>query len=169
MRVFGAFLAGILLGIVVCAICYLFLHTNTHADFYYDFGLNLTAEVIGVTLGTLITLVTAWYVTRRRLASLGLPLVSFIRDLRNRGLIEPVTARVGVMCVAGLLGEEGFSDTRSKQESETKKVITCNVCTMKVRLDSSHSKKPHCHWCKLPDQYWNEAKLDLYRKSLDQN
>ena len=117
-----------------------------------DLLLNIIAEIIGISIGTVITIVIASYAAGSKLKELTQPIIDLITQLRIECKISKKTARNCVKCAVKIIGEDTLYEVNPSLSILTKE-RECSVCGLEAEMTRDESS---CKYCFLHVKNWKK-------------
>jgi hypothetical protein len=145
---------GIPISFAVAGLCFvggLLLAKDWGREFWSDFFLNVTAELLGIAL----TVWIASIVAKHKLDDLIPRVVDLIAHLRNDDKINVETARSAVTCAVEIFSEERFLRTRPALSILTHE-DNCQVCLSEAQIEPQEDGTVRCQHCRLPSRVWKK-------------
>lgn len=117
-------------------------------EYSSNFLTNLAIAFISIAAATIVAAFAA-----RRFSQMAVPILTFIRQLREDKKISPPLARHSVILAVAVLSE-GNVTARIKQKPEAHEGKPCPVCLLPIEL-VPRDPQNRCLHCKLPGALWS--------------
>jgi hypothetical protein len=135
----------------LCFLAGLLLAEDWGREFWSNFFLNVTAELLGLAL----TVWIASIVAKHKLDELIPRVVDLIAHLRKDNKINGETARSAVTCAVEIFSEERFLRTRPALSILTHRE-NCQVCLLRAETEPQKDNTVRCQHCRLPSSVWKK-------------
>jgi hypothetical protein len=163
MRLVNRYLVYVAIFALVCLIVSLFLlkekeHVLGGADFWGNLLLNLSVELLGLILTTVVGVKIATMIARERLNKPARRFLKLLAHLRIGKTISGEAARQSVRCVVSVISEEHLLPKHTL--SLKRKEVNCGVCALTVQTIPDKKGQDQCEHCGLVGDVWKDIMDD---------